>query len=71
LFPTVSDGNLTLELPKPMESTVTIFNMLGQQVFQQDYSERIINLNLRISAGIHVVQVTSEGNTVLKRVVFY
>lgn len=71
LFPTISNGNLTLELPKPMKSTVTIYNMLGQEVFQQDYSEKIISLNLQISAGTHLVKITSEENTVLKRVVFY
>lgn len=69
LYPTISDGNLTIGLPNQMDSSVALYNTLGQQVFQHKYTERVINLNLQLSAGVYLVKVTADGNTMTKRIV--
>lgn len=69
LYPTISNGNFTIELPGLIESSVAIFNTLGRQVFQRNYAENLLNLNLQLSPGVYFVKVTADGNAMTKRIV--
>src|SRR5690606_15359645 len=68
IYPTVSKGNITINLPSSIESSIAIFDSLGQQVFQNNYSDKNINLNLHIAQGVYIVKVTAENNSVTKRI---
>ncbi|HPE83789.1 MAG TPA: T9SS type A sorting domain-containing protein [Aequorivita sp.] len=69
IYPSVSNGNININLPNKMESSISIFNTLGQQVFMNNYSEKSINLELQLSAGVYIVKVTAENNSIAKRVI--
>lgn len=69
IYPTISRGNVTISLPNTADASVAVFNTLGQQVFADNFSEKNINLNLQVATGIYLVKVTSEENTVTKRIV--
>lgn len=64
-----SDGNLNINLPRSMESQVTIFNTLGQEIFQNSFSEKNISLNLHVSQGIYLVKITADNSSVTKRII--
>ncbi|TXD71458.1 T9SS type A sorting domain-containing protein [Aequorivita antarctica] len=69
IYPTVSKGNVSISLPSSVESSVAIFNTLGQQVFQNNYSDKNINLNLQLAPGVYMVKVTSDENSITKRII--
>lgn len=69
LYPTITSGALTVELPNEVSFSMGIFNTLGQQVFQRHYTENLLNLNLQLSPGIYLVKVTADGNAMTKRIV--
>lgn len=69
IYPTVSKGNITINLPSSIESSIAIFDSLGQQVFQNNYSDKNINLNLHIAQGVYIVKVTAEKDSVTKRII--
>lgn len=69
IYPTVSKGNVAINLPSSVASSVAIFNTLGQQVFQNTYSEKNINLNLQLAQGVYMVKVTAENSSVTKRII--
>ena len=69
IYPSVSKGNVNINLPSKMESSVLIFNTLGQQVFQNKYSEKSINLNLQLAQGVYMVKVTADNSSVTKRII--
>ena len=69
IYPSISNGNLNINLPSSMESSVAIFNTLGQQVFQNKYSEKNIDLNLQLAQGVYLVKVTADNSSVTKRII--
>ncbi|WP_310993900.1 T9SS type A sorting domain-containing protein [Aequorivita marina] len=69
IYPTISEGKVNIELPREIESSVKIFNTLGQQVFQNLYSEKSIHLNLQLAPGVYMVNIIAEGNLATKRIV--
>lgn len=69
IYPSVSKGNVNINLPSNMESSVIIYNTLGQQVFQNKYSEISINLNLQLAPGVYMVKVAADNSAVTKRII--
>ena len=69
ISPTVSKGNVNINLSNCTESSVGIFNTLGQQVFQNKYSEKSIHLNLQLVQGVNMVKVTANNNSVTKIII--
>lgn len=69
IYPSISKGNVNINLPSSMESSVGIFNTLGQQVFQNNFSEKNINLNLQLSQGVYIVKVSANDSSVAKRII--
>lgn len=69
IYPSVSNGSVSINLPSNVESSVIIYNTLGQQVFQNKYSERSIDLNLQFAPGVYMVKVVANDNSVTKRVI--
>ncbi len=69
IYPTVSKGGVSISLPSNMESSVVIFNTLGQQVFQNKYSNKDIELNLQLAPSVYLVKVTAAENSITKRII--
>lgn len=69
IYPTLSKGNVNINLPSATTSTVAIFNTLGQQVFTNKFSEKNINLNLQLEQGVYMVKVSADDSAVTKRII--
>jgi hypothetical protein len=54
------------------ESEVTIYNLQGQQIFSEKIrpKNKVISINTsEISAGLYLLKITSEGNTITKKLI--
>ncbi len=69
IYPSISNGNVNINLPSSVESSIAIFNTLGQQVFQNTYSDKNINLNLQLAPGVYMVKVAADNSSVTKRII--
>ncbi|WP_347374408.1 T9SS type A sorting domain-containing protein [Aequorivita sp. Q41] len=69
IYPSISKGAININLPSDATSTIAIFNALGQQVFKNTYSEKNINLNLQLSAGVYMVKVSADNASATKRII--
>lgn len=70
IYPTISDGTFNIELPTSANSLVSIFNSLGQKVFEKDFQTQTLNINLSGAHGVYMVKVTQENQSaVVKRVI--
>jgi len=71
LYPTVSNGQMTLELSDSKNATISIFNLAGKNVFNNNYnSTSQIDLNLNLSSGVYIMKIqTSEYGIILKKFV--
>lgn len=69
IYPSISNGKININLPNNMESSVFIYNTLGQVVFQNRYSEKSINLSLELSPGIYVVKIVANNSTGSQRII--
>lgn len=64
LYPNPSNGNeLNILLPETSKAQVTIYNMLGQQVFATSVETNNSLLQTSLKAGAYLVQVVSNGTT--------
>ena len=73
LYPIPVLENLSIQSPfLTSESSVFIYNLQGQQVFSEKGTPENgkINLNIsEISSGVYLLKLTSEGNTITRRLV--
>ncbi|WGF92558.1 T9SS type A sorting domain-containing protein [Aequorivita marisscotiae] len=69
VYPTISNGNISINLPSRLDSSVAVFNTLGQQVFANNYTDKNISLNLKLAPGVYLVKVTADASTVTKRII--
>lgn len=60
-------GAINIELPFQMESEIDIFNTLGQQVFQNRYSDKNIAINTPLAQGIYLIKIQIGNSSVTKR----
>lgn len=69
VFPNpVKNGVFYINTDANAERTVTVFDVLGKQVLNTTTSESAINVS-NLTAGVYMVQITEEGNTVTKKLV--
>ncbi|MFT7614340.1 MAG: hypothetical protein ACI9J3_003322 [Parvicellaceae bacterium] len=72
VYPNPTAGWITIELPEDaLNGTITILNLMGQQVVKRQVSKTIFSEDLSsLSKGIYLVSVTSTtGNTYLQKLV--
>lgn len=69
IYPTVSNGNIHIDFPVGAQTSLVVFNTLGQRVFDKFYSEKSIELNLPLKAGMYFVKVSAENNSATKRII--
>jgi hypothetical protein len=64
LFPNPSNGNMTLQTDDDLNYTITVYNLLGEIVFESSVSNKqSINLN-NLSSATYIVHILNNGNLV-------
>lgn len=62
IFPNPSTGLITVELLGSSENSITVFNVLGELVYQESgISEGLHRFTLVESAGLYTVEIISQG----------
>ncbi|MDB5284499.1 MAG: Peptidase family protein, partial [Bacteroidota bacterium] len=71
VYPNPANGNIILHIAQPEAGTIiTLKNMLGQDVLSKNISEINSQIDVSdISAGIYLVELTKDGNSVSKKIV--
>jgi thiol-disulfide isomerase/thioredoxin len=69
LSPTISNGNFNLVLNKDAKADVSIYDLAGKQVYSNSFQTKNINLNVKLTNGIYIVNVKSEGKTSTKKII--
>jgi len=69
IYPTVSDGNVTITLKEEANSRVTVYDVSGKRVFSKLYSSNTIQLNLSIPSGNYFVNIASEYGSATKSII--
>jgi len=69
VYPTVSDGNFTVSLSKNASSVISVYDMSGKKVFTGSYDSQDILMNLKLSSGIYIINVATEGKANSKKLI--
>ncbi len=72
MYPNPSKGNVILEMGNTGNSgtTVSVYNIAGQKIFGDQFSENRILLNLKNQvSGMYYVKVTTDSSEVIKKLV--
>ena len=77
IFPNPNDGifNLTFDLPNRGQTTIRIFNGVGRLVYQNDMQQFSGKFTDRLdisnrAKGIYFLEVTQDGKSITKKVIF-
>lgn len=68
VYPTVSNGSVTISLNEAVRSEVTVYNVSGKRVFNSNYDSRTVQLDLSINSGVYFVSISSEYGTSTKKI---
>ena len=74
VYPTATSGIVTIELPKITNGQIVIFSLTGEKVFQTDFNEDELELNLKgvIEQGLYFIQIIDVfGNQLVLRKILY
>ncbi len=71
MFPNPSNGNITIKNSKSDINEILIYNVIGNQVYQQKNIPQQANLNLKhLNSGIYMVKiVTTDDKTITKKLI--
>lgn len=70
IFPNPVSGILNIHLTEPGSSMVSMMDMDGRKVYNNSFNSSIINLDLSyLSAGIYILKVRSEVNSLTQKIV--
>ncbi len=59
IFPNPAQNEITIALNKNQTCTVSIYNMLGERVFQQQFNENNIHINIQdIASGVYSISIS-------------
>jgi photosystem II stability/assembly factor-like uncharacterized protein len=60
VYPTLNNGNFSIETKLPTEKTIDIFDVNGRLVHNSNTNLEFININLKAAPGMYYVRVKSE-----------
>jgi len=70
VFPNPSTGNVMVTLPSYKNSEVSIYNVLGKEVYNNIVNTNFVNVNLSTQPkGLYFVKIIANGNTSIKRLI--
>lgn len=65
LYPSVSNGQINLDLAKSIDSKISILSMNGQEVYKASFvNQKNIQLNLQLNPGIYILKLTTADRKV-------
>lgn len=67
LYPNPSNGNFTISGVKS-DAVITIYNMLGAEIFTASF-EGTSEIETNLTSGIYLAKITSEGNSVSRKII--
>lgn len=63
LYPSVSNGQINVDLAQAADSKISIYNMAGQIVYSNSYkAKKNIQLNLNLNPGVYILKVNTTDN---------
>lgn len=69
VYPTISDGNLTVSLADVKKSDIVVYDMTGKIVHSGSYNSQDISIGLKVTSGIYIMNVTLDGKTSSKKII--
>ena len=70
IFPTISNGGLfTISLIEAVDTNVIIYDALGKEVFQDNFVDKDIELDLDVSSGTYFITIVSDTGSGTKRII--
>ena len=60
VYPNPSRGQFSIEFENPGIYQIHIYNVMGQRVFTARSNERIMNVDLNLSPGLHLIEAINE-----------
>lgn len=72
IYPTVSDGNFTLETQRALGTVnFELYDLTGQKIYNSsfEFNSNKKEFNLNLSTGMYLAKITSENSAVTKRII--
>ncbi len=69
LYPNPTNGSITIQTGSVTNSTIEVFNAVGQLVLSEKANSSVITLQLPEENGIYLVRVTANGSSSAQRVI--
>lgn len=70
VYPSVSNGNINVNLTDNEASKISIYDLSGKRVFENNYQSKNIQLNLQLPAGVYVLKAqTATHKSMTKKIV--
>ncbi|MBI4947855.1 MAG: T9SS type A sorting domain-containing protein [Bacteroidetes bacterium] len=72
IFPNPSNGNFTINFNSELRTPdlqLTIYNVMGEKLFEQTVNRKQETLNLKLPDGIYFIRVTSEAITTSNKLI--
>ena len=65
LYPSVSNGQFTVNLANASDAKISVYNTLGQVVYSNSYANtQNITLDLKLSSGVYILKVATSDKQV-------
>lgn len=64
IYPSVTNGPLYIALNKAGQTSISVFNMEGKEVFKTTANQKEIQLDLKLAAGVYIVRIQTEDKRV-------
>lgn len=65
LYPTVSNGQINVNLEQSADSKISVYSMLGQEVYSNSFNaQKNIQLDLKLSSGVYIMKVATSNKQV-------
>jgi len=69
IFPNPTNGHINLKTDLKPYFDVEIYDLMGNRIFQNSYSEPIIGIKLNVPLGIYLVHVSSDNHRYSRKLV--
>ncbi len=69
VYPNPSVGTINIDLVEKVNSTISVFNVLGEEVYNESNNSHLVTVDLNNNPnGVYFVTIKSEGNVITKKV---
>lgn len=68
VYPTPSNGTLNIQLINAMPTEVVVYDIMGRNIFENNFDDQNIQLRLEVTSGTYFVRVYSEEGFATKTI---